>query len=121
MDILQEFFQNRRIQSGGEKSEHAHEKARRTETDVADLERRVDALTLACQALWEITRAHAGLTEEVILHKMEEIDLRDGRADGRIAPKPAACPHCNRTNNGARSTCIYCGKGLAPSGVFDRS
>lgn len=120
MDILQEFFQNRRIQAAGGHGDKPAERSRHTESDFIDLERRVDALTLACQALWEITRAHAGLNEQAILHKMQEIDLRDGKADGRIAPKPTACPDCNRTNNGARTSCVYCGKPLPSPEIFNR-
>lgn len=87
-------------------------KARFEELDRDDLVRRSEALTLACQALWEIVRDEHAMTDEDILRKMQEIDLRDGALDGRVAPSIATCPACHRGNNAARRVCIYCGAKL---------
>src|SRR5882724_2349184 len=54
---------------------------------VRDLEHALSRTTLACQALlWELLRARVGLTEDELLAKMTEVDLRDGTQDGRMTP-----------------------------------
>lgn len=80
--------------------------------DLEDLERRTESLTLACQALWEILQEELNLSNETILKKMQEVDLRDGVLDGRVSVDVAACPSCQRSNKASRANCIYCGEQL---------
>ncbi len=94
-----------RTQAMNAKSEA--ESARR---DVDDLHRQVDTLTLTCQALFETLRDHFGLPEEMLLAKLEEIDLRDGVADGKITRQPVNCPNCGRRSSSRRRNCLYCGE-----------
>jgi hypothetical protein len=77
------------------------------------LQRRNDTLALACQAMWELLRSQANSSDELMVRKMEEIDLRDGQADGRISPPPLECPRCARKNNAVRFGCLYCGTKLS--------
>lgn len=92
--------------------------ADRAGRDGDDLKRRIDALTLASQALWEIVREQTGLDDEAVILKMQEIDLRDGVADGRISQPPVACPKCSRNNRAGRNSCIYCGAAMpGPAGL----
>jgi hypothetical protein len=80
------------------------------ELHFAELERRTDRLAIACQALWELLREEAKIPEETVYAKMEEIDLRDGHADGRIGTTVVLCPSCGRPGNSKRGACLYCGK-----------
>ncbi len=73
------------------------------------LEAKVDGLALTCQALFEILQAQCGVTEEQLSQKMEEIDLRDGKKDGRISPPNKACSKCGRRASSGRGNCLYCG------------
>ena len=59
--------------------------------------RRSDGLALVCEALWEVVRDHGGITETDIHDKIKEIELRDGRRDGRM------------TGHTRMSVCMYCG------------
>lgn len=75
-------------------------------------ERRLDHISLACQALWELIRETTSLTEEDILAKMEEIDLRDARKDGKMSTTTVKCESCGKISQSHRQTCIYCGEDL---------
>ena len=79
------------------------------QSGVRDLENRLDRLTLICQALWELLKERGELTEEDLAVKVREIDLRDGRADGKIAKQIKRCPKCDRVMSPRHQKCMYCG------------
>ena len=81
-----------------------------THAYVERLETKLDNLALACQALWEILRDSTDLTEHELTTKMESIDLRDGKRDGRITPTAQTCKSCGRKSGRNRKQCVYCGK-----------
>jgi hypothetical protein len=85
---------------------------------VRELEFALGRTTLACQALWELLRARVGITEEELLAKMTEVDLRDGREDGRMTPVVIACPKCGKPSNTKNTRCLYCGAALQKPHVF---
>lgn len=87
--------------------------------EVAKLTRQVERLTLASQAMWEIIRATGAVSDEQLLAKMQEIDLRDGREDGRISQSRTTCPKCQRVNNSRRDKCMYCGTEFERQHVFE--
>ena len=60
-------------------------------------------------ALWEIVRFQCGLTDEDILRKVSEIDLRDGVLDGKNEGTPTICPGCGQRVSTRNPTCPYCG------------
>ena len=72
-------------------------------------------------ALWELLRDDGVFDEERLLEKIQEVDLRDGRADGRLGPTPVSCPHCGRKSKSGRAQCMYCGTPLpgGPEHVFE--
>ena len=121
MNIFFDLYQQGAINEAKNQAESARDTAGRTRSEVDDLKRKADALTIACQALWEIVREQMGLSDEAIIRKMQEIDLRDGTPDGKITATIAECPSCRRTNNAARRNCLYCGGLLPLQHVFSRS
>lgn len=55
-----------------------------------------------------------GLLTQAELHaRVREVDVADGRLDGRAAPPPAAtktiCADCGHATPQTRPTCLYCG------------
>lgn len=106
MEILIEKYQRRRLtETGGVKNIEGM-------AEVDDLKRKVEGLSLACQAFFEILQSHIGLTESAILQKMQEIDERDGKLDGKTAAPVLECIECGRKSNASRTTCVYCGAPL---------
>jgi hypothetical protein len=85
---------------------------------VRDLEFSVHRLTLVSQALWEVLRDRFKIEEEELLAKMHEIDLRDGKLDGRISVQAIPCPKCQRMLNTKNARCIYCGTTVEKPHVF---
>jgi len=100
-------------------ADRAIEKNAETVLDLQTVAHRLDALTLASQALWELLRERTGLTDHEILRRIEQIDLRDGHKDGKITPRPIVCPNCGKTLNSRHKRCIYCSATLVPSEVFN--
>jgi len=72
-----------------------------------DLAERVDQLALATQALWELAAERLHISDAELAAKIEEVDLRDGKADGRIRAG-LTCTVCNRRHR----HCLYCGADL---------
>lgn len=85
---------------------------------IEELEFSLDRLTLASQALWELVRDRAGITEEELLAKIHEIDLRDGVEDQRITPHPSKCAGCGRPLSAKKSRCVYCGTNVSKPQAF---
>jgi hypothetical protein len=103
----------------------AHDHARRTEGELAgqraarvadDTRSRleamqvdIDRLLMISEALWTILKEQHGYTEEDLLKRISEIDLRDGRLDGKVERQgPVQCPRCGRNNKSNRPACLYC-------------
>ena len=84
---------------------------------VRALEATVERQALACQAMWELLQQHVPVGEKDLLKRMEQIDLRDGVADGRVTPQASTCTACGRTVHPKRKKCLYCGaaSGAPPS------
>ena len=80
--------------------------------EVRRLEAKIDGLALLCQALWEIIRDNTDFRDEQIEAKMKEIDLRDGRQDGRMVGHPTKCRKCGRPAHTRQRVCMYCGTAI---------
>jgi len=85
------------------------------------LEDRLDKLLLVCMAMWSLLQERAELTEEELLEKVKEIDLRDGVPDGKITTKVAKCPKCKRVMSPRHGRCLYCGAHKLNVTAFDRA
>ena len=95
-------------------------KAGRAQREVEQLADRLDRLQLVCTAMWELLAERAELTEQDLLAKVEEVDLRDGRADGKISPQVKRCRQCGRAMSQRHARCLYCGAAKLDSGAFDQ-
>lgn len=82
---------------------------------------RIDRLSIICLALWKLLQEKTGITDEELLAKVTEIDLSDGKLDGKVQKQASKCPQCNRTISIKHKRCLYCGYEIAGTehGVFD--
>lgn len=87
----------------------AEMKASTLEARVRELEHHIERLSLLNQALWELLRDRARLTDAQLEQKAHEIDLRDGVEDGRMTKTGLQCPTCGRISNSKHWKCLYCG------------
>ena len=73
----------------------------------------VERLLMISESLWGLLKEKHGLQDGELLRRVEQVDLRAGRLDGRVAPtEPMACPKCGRTLFKQRPACVYCGQGV---------
>ena len=111
-----ELYQLSEIHSAKTTAVNASARAGNAEDRLMRLEHRIEGLTLACQALWEISSDELNVTKEQLVKKMEEVDLRDGKLDGRMRRQVQDCPDCGRKSLKQRKSCIYCGTQLPDDG-----
>ena len=98
----------------------AQSEAARATTAVQRAEFDIERLLMITEALWTILKEQHGYTDEELQKRVMQIDLRDGKLDGRVAPDaPAKCPKCDRPLAKKRPRCIYCGT-ETPPGLFGR-
>ena len=80
----------------------------------------VEKLFMITEALWNILKEKHGYTDENLAVMVQNIDLRDGQLDGKVANQPnPACPKCGRTLMARHPVCIYCGT-VSVQGPFER-
>ncbi len=84
---------------------------------VRRLEQRQERLALASAALARLLEMKGLITDEEMETMVLQLDLLDGREDGKIGETPAAaaprCKKCNHYVNPTRGACVYCGHALA--------
>lgn len=73
----------------------------------------VEKLFMLTEALWTILKEKHGCTDEELVRRVQEIDLRDGKLDGKVAKVKPDCPKCSRKLMGKRPVCLYCGAEVA--------
>lgn len=92
--MLWDAYQQTRIADAERSAESAESKVDRCARNVEDLQRHMERLSLACQAMWELLRSCSDLTEDDLEKKILEIDGRDGNVDGKMGVQPLDCPAC---------------------------
>ncbi|QDV87215.1 hypothetical protein [Planctomycetes bacterium TBK1r] len=116
--MLWELYQQSKIRDAGATATRAESKSNNMSYEVARLEDKIESLALTCQALWEVARDHSGLSDEELLAKVSEIDLRDGVADGKMGSGTGSCSKCGRTISKRRMSCMYCGEQIVKQHTF---
>jgi hypothetical protein len=96
---------------------------RKSDAENTILRAEIERLLMITEALWEFLKQEHGYSDEDLIKRIAEIDIRDGKLDGRVHPEssgPKECPDCGRPIGRRRPTCLYCGTPLV-RGPFDRS
>ena len=118
--MLWELYQQSQIRDASATATRAESKAQNFGYEIARLEDRIESLALTCQALWEVARDQSGLSDEQLLAKVSEIDLRDGVADGKMSHGTQSCSNCGRTLSKRHMSCMYCGHPIVKPHVFQQ-
>lgn len=79
-------------------------------SDVRELRHQVERLALLNQAMWEILQSRLKVTDAELEKVAHDIDMRDGKADGKISAGAVRCPSCQRVSNARHYKCLYCGQ-----------
>jgi hypothetical protein len=117
--MIVDFYQQGRIQEAQSTADQASAKAEAVHERLSSQERRIERLALHCQAMWEMLRERAQFTDEEFVNKVLEVDLRDGRTDGRMSARISDCPNCKQKTNSRRATCVICGVELPRNHAFE--
>lgn len=89
------------------------------QADVQELQNRIARLSLICEALWEIVKEKQALPADLLNLKVAEIDMSDGRLNGRKASTLVSCPQCKRPMSPGHQSCLYCGAFVSEASVFN--
>ena len=117
--MLWDLYQQQQIHHAQSNATRAENTARSAKNDLRFIQDRLDFLALACQSMWELMRERTTLTDEDIEAKMQEIDLRDGKEDGRMSSPVFECVSCGRNVSGRHARCLYCGTEFQKQHVFE--
>ncbi|WP_010250025.1 zinc ribbon domain-containing protein [Acetivibrio cellulolyticus] len=99
----------------------AKSKAREASTEVTYLKLKVEKLMIITEALWMILKETTKHTDEELKEKIRQIDLKDGKLDGKVAAElPDKCPKCGQILQKNKLNCIYCGAEIISTDVFKR-
>jgi hypothetical protein len=80
----------------------------------------IERLLMITEALWTLMKEEHGYTDDALVKRIEAIDLRDGRLDGKVGPTPPRhCPQCGKVRMKNRPVCLYCGGKVEPE-PFER-
>lgn len=106
--------------SAGAAAGAAASRAERALSETQAVRADIERLLMICEALWGMLKEQHGYADEELFRRVMEIDLSDGRADGRVAPSaPGRCPSCNHVVSKRRPVCLYCGRAMMTD-VFAR-
>lgn len=95
-----------------EEAADAKRAARHAQSDASELDGRLERLAMTCEALWTILRDKLGVTDEELLDRITQLDLSDGKLDGKVKRTAVSCPKCGRTIARRFPTCMYCGQAV---------
>lgn len=82
---------------------------------IEDLAERVDSMAMIMRAMWALLEEN-GYTPDQLMDKLEELDLADGMADGRITARVLDCPECGSKVAAGLVSCQFCGTRVRPEG-----
>ncbi len=108
MSFLWDLIQQRQISNRQKENQKTQGRVREAASDFRSLKEQHEQLSLVCEAMWELLRDSVGVSETMLLNKVEEIDLRDGSLDGKNN-RARACNACGRKINPQRGLCLFCG------------
>ncbi len=119
IDIF-DVYQQGRIGGLGSLQADTDRRVTNTGDKLRELEQRYERMNLVTNALWQLLKAHTGLTDADLKKYIEKVDLADGVRDGKIARSKGAidCPHCSRRVLKSATVCAWCGGKLASGDPF---
>ncbi len=109
LGLFWEIHQHQRIAEAESAATRGAEKALDAASQVRSFEERLDKLTLVSMALWSLLKETTDLTEEDLMERVKEIDLSDGKLDGKVRHALLRCPECSRVMSAKHKCCLYCG------------
>lgn len=111
LGFMWDVYQQHQIGETQDRLNRAATTAYSTGEDVRALRAQVDHLSMVNMALWSVVREKLGLADEELARRVEEIDLSDGKLDGKVGVPTRECADCGRVMAARHERCLYCGGG----------
>lgn len=109
-ELFWEMNQQKRIGEAQADARSSEARARDLGHDVELLRQSIEKLALVNAAMWSLLQEKAHLKDDDLANRMQQIDMMDGVADGRITPQKAMiCGKCQRPLSRTHERCMYCG------------
>jgi hypothetical protein len=121
MNFLLDLAQEGRIREAERPANQAVDKTIDATSTVDGLKRRIDAMALANQALFEVLQKRLGIPEEEVIRRMAEIDSRDGLKDGKMGANVVRCRQCSKPVSTTRQRCMFCGEIVVEGHLFEKA
>lgn len=99
-------------------NDDARARLRVAQSEAAELRRQVDRMQLICEAMWTIVKERVGADDEQLFKLITQIDLRDGKLDGRAKKPTQRCSDCGRVVSARTGVCLYCGAIVSRKSLF---
>ncbi len=97
------------------KAAGASRDARAARSKTGELEARLDRTLMACEAMWSLVREKFELTDLQLIDRINELDLSDGKLDGKVRRHAVVCQKCKRKVARRFAKCMYCGHEMESS------
>ena len=115
-----EMYQQRQISAARQTALRAKSKADQVSVYLDQMDDKIESLALVCQSMWELLSAEVPDAEQKLTAKIQEVDLRDGRQDGKLGRIETHCNQCKRPLHKRHRRCLYCGESLEQEHLFQR-
>ncbi len=118
---LFDLYQNTKIGEIGSLQADSNRRLTSTTDRLRELENRYERMRLVNAALWQLLKAHTGLTDADLKQYIEKVDLLDGKLDGKIDRKGGAidCPSCKRRILKSAAVCPWCTSRVTTGNAFE--
>jgi len=107
------------------RADQAYESSKIAKNNISSLSSEVQYLKdellrlyLITESLWELLKNRFDVTDSELKDIIQEIDMRDGKIDGKAIPEPQICPSCQRPVSIRTNRCIFCGFKPEKEGIF---
>ena len=113
---LYDIFQNFRMRQVVKDLDGTRTKTSDNSITLHELQDKVDHLSVVCLAMCELLE-EVGFNKSMLISKIEEVDRRDGKLDGRLA-STSNCNRCGRTVAVRHTHCLYCGIEMSRTSIL---
>ena len=116
--VFWELKQEGKISGAKADASVATHQAKNARNAVFDLENKIDKLSLICQAMWSLIKDKTDLTEEDLVKRVIDIDLKDGKLDGKYSNPIVKCKKCDAAISHRFKKCLFCGEEYTEGTAF---
>lgn len=81
----------------------------RTQDRIGDMQDQIDRLLLITESMWFVLKDKLKLDDAALMAMMKEVDMKDGKLDGKATAKPEPCVKCGHLVSVRTGVCLYCG------------